>query len=87
NNLHSYLPDEMETIADHSETLAEWIQAAPEGACYAIGRVLNHVLNTNRALGENIVMLVEPRALAKAISAAAPLHAGEIAELLSMIGA
>lgn len=87
NKLHGYLSEEINVIADHKETLAEWIQMAPEGACYAIGRVINHVLNTNRALGENIVALVDPRALAKAISAAAPLHAGEIANLLSMIGA
>jgi len=87
NNLHGYLPDETNVIADHKEILATWIQAAPEGACYAIGRVINHVLNTNRALGESIVALVDPRALAKAISTAAPLHAGEIANLLSMMGA
>lgn len=87
NNLHGYLPDEMDVIANHKETLAAWIQAAPEGACYAIGRVINHVLNTNRALGESIVALADPRALAKVISAAAPLHAGEIAHLLSTMGA
>jgi hypothetical protein len=87
NNLHGYLPEEMTVIADHKETLAGWIQAAPEGACYAIGRVINHVLNTNRVLGESIVALADPRALAKAISAAAPLHAGEIADLLSTMGA
>jgi hypothetical protein len=87
NKLHGYLPGEMNVIADHKETLAGWIQAAPEGACYAIGRVINHVLNTNRALGESIVALANPSALAKAISATTPLHAGEIAYLLSTIGA
>jgi len=87
NMLHGYLPGEMNVIADHKETLAGWIQAAPEGACYAIGRVINHVLNTNRALGESIVALANPSALAKAISATTPLHAGEIAYLLSTIGA
>lgn len=86
-NLHGYLPEEMNVIADHKETLAEWIQAAPEGACYAIGRVINHVLNTNRALGESIVALADPGTLATAISVAAPLHAGEIADLLSTMGA
>lgn len=87
NNLHGYLPEEMNEIADHKETLAEWIQAAPEGACYAIGRVIGHVLYTDKALGESIVALVDPRALARAISTAAPLHAGEIADLLSSMGA
>ncbi|WP_175870999.1 hypothetical protein [Burkholderia sp. BCC0397] len=86
-NLHGYLSDEMDVIADHKETLAEWIQAAPDGASYAIGRVINHVLNKNGALGESIVALTDPRALARAISAATPLHAGEIADLLSMMGA
>lgn len=87
NNLQGYLPEEINVIAEHKETLAKWIQAAPEGACYAIGRVINHVLNTNRVLGESIVALTDPRALAKAISTATPLHAGEIANLLSMMGA
>ena len=86
-NLHGYLSGEMSEITDHKEILAEWIQAAPEGACYAIGRVINHVLNTDKALGESIVALVDPRAVAKAISTAAPLHAGEIADLLSTMGA
>ncbi|NWA28571.1 hypothetical protein HX866_27150 [Pseudomonas gingeri] len=84
-NLHGYLHDEMDRIASHKEILAKWIQAAPEGACYAIGRVINHVHNTNEALGESIVLLVDPRALARAISTAGPLHAGEIAELISMM--
>lgn len=87
NSLHGYLPDEMKVIADHKETLAEWIQAAPEGACYAIGRLISHVLHTNRELGKGIVALTDPRALANAISASAALHAGEIANLLSMMGA
>ncbi|HDR9224186.1 TPA: hypothetical protein QDB19_000357 [Burkholderia vietnamiensis] len=86
-NLHGYLTEEISQIASHKETLAEWIEAAPEGACYAIGRVINRVLNVEKTLGESIVALVDPRAMARAISTAAPLHAGEIADLLSMIGA
>ena len=85
-NLHGYLPEEMSLIADHKETLAAWIQAVPEGACYAIGRVINHVLSTDKTLGTSIVALVDPRALARAISTATPLHAGEIANLLSFMG-
>lgn len=83
NNLHGYLPEEMTEFADHKEILANWIQDAPEGACYAIGRVINHVFNTDETLGESIVGLVDPHALAQAISTAGPLHAGEIADLLS----
>ncbi|MEC5406612.1 hypothetical protein VOM14_13740 [Paraburkholderia sp. MPAMCS5] len=86
-NLHGYLTEEMSQIASRKETLAEWIEAAPEGACYAIGRVINHVLNAEETLGESIVALVDPRAMARAISTATPLHAGEIADLLSKIGA
>lgn len=82
-NLHGYLPDEMTEFADHKEILAKWIQEAPEGACYAIGRVINHVFNTDETLGESIVALVDPNTLAQAISTAGPLHAGEIADLLS----
>ncbi|SAK40125.1 hypothetical protein [Caballeronia ptereochthonis] len=86
-NLHGYMSDEMSQIASHKETLAEWIEAAPEGACYAIARVVNHVLNTDKTLGESIVALVDPCVMARAISTASPLHAGEIADLLSTIGA
>ncbi|MGF6915855.1 hypothetical protein [Paraburkholderia sp. 40] len=86
-NLHGYLPEEMKEIAGHKETLAQWMEAAPEGACYAIARVINHVLNADRTLGESILALVDPCTVARAISAATPLHAGEIANLLSTTGA
>jgi hypothetical protein len=84
-NLHSCLPEEMAEIAGHKHVLAGWIQAAPEGASYAIGRVINHVQNTDEDLGESIVALVDPSAMARAISNAGPLHAGEIADLISMM--
>jgi hypothetical protein len=82
-NLHGYLPEEMGEFASHKNILAEWIQAAPEGACYAIGRVVNHIHNTDEALGKGIVALIDPGTLARAISTADPLHAGEIAHLVS----
>jgi len=84
-NLHGYLPEEMAEISDHKEILAKWIQEAPEGACYAIGGVINHVFNTNETLGASIIAAVDPRALARAISTASPSHAGEIAHLLSIM--
>lgn len=84
-NLDAYLPEEMTEISDHKEILANWIQQAPKGACYAIGRVINHVLSTDETLGASIITLVNPRALALAISTAGPLYAGEIADLLSMM--
>jgi hypothetical protein len=86
-HLDAYLPEEMTEISHHKEILAKWIQQTPEGACYAIGGVINHVLNTDETLGGSIVALVNPRALARAISTAGPLYAGEIANLLSMMRA
>lgn len=86
-NLHCYLPQEMSEISEHKEILAKWIQEAPEGACYAIGQVINHVFNTDETLGTSIVALANPHALARAISTAEPSHAGEIATLLSMMRA
>jgi hypothetical protein len=85
--MHAYLSDEMAVVAEHQETLANWIVTAPQGACYAIGRVINHVHNVDEVLGRSIVALVEPAALALAISTAAPLQACEIANLLSMMRA
>jgi len=86
-NLHGYLPEQMTEISYHKEILAKWVQATPEGACYAIGSVINHVFNTDETLGRNIVALVDPLALARAISTAGPLHAGEIANMLLTIRA
>ncbi len=85
--MHGYVPDEMAAIATHQKTLANWIAAVPEGACYAISGVINHVLNKDATLGRIIVAQVEPAILARAISTAEPLHACEIANLLSMMGA
>ncbi|MGX5843702.1 hypothetical protein ACWGTI_23570 [Mesorhizobium sp. ArgA1] len=85
--MHGYVPDEMAVVATHQDTLATWIAAAPQGACYAIGRLINHVHNEDEALGRNIVARVEPGMLARAISMAEPLHACEIADLLSMMRA
>lgn len=82
-NLHGYLPEEMKEIAVHQETLVGWLHVAPEGACYALGRTLTHVLHTDKTLGSNIVAQVNPSALALAISTASALHAGEVANLLS----
>lgn len=85
--LHGYSPNEMAEISNHKETLASWIEAAPEGACYAIGRLINHVFNSDEVLGENIIELVDPCILASAISSAGSLHAGEIANMISMMRA
>lgn len=86
-NVHGYLPQEMDEFARHKNLLADWIQGAPEGAGYAIARVINHIHNTNEALGKSIVSLVDPAPLAQAIGTAGPLHAGEIARLISTMGA
>lgn len=85
NSLHGYLTDEMNQIAGHKEILASWIEAAPEGACYAIGWVINDVCNNDEELGKSIVAMVNPCGLARAISNASPLHACEIAELISTL--
>ncbi len=87
NEMHGYLSDEMAEVERHHGILAGWIAAAPEGACYAIGRVINDVHNKDEELGKSIVASVDPRVLAKAISEARPLHACEIADLLTIMRA
>ncbi len=85
NNLHGYLAEEMVEFANHKETLASWIETAPEDACYAIGWVINHVSNTDKALAESIVALINPCNMAQKINDASPSHACQIADLISMI--
>jgi hypothetical protein len=85
NELHGYAPDEMAVIAAHRTTLAEWISGTPEGAGYAIGRFINHVYNEDEALGRTVVANVDPVSFARSISTAAPLHACEIANLVTMM--
>ncbi len=82
--MNGFLPYETAEIEGHRQILTGWIEGAPEGACYAIGRVINSVHNENEALGRSILAQVDPRALGHAISVAGPLHACEIAHLLSM---
>lgn len=86
-NVDAYLPNKTGEFSAHKKTLAKWIQVAPKGACYAIGRVANDVFNTDEALGMEIVALVDPHAMARAMNAADHLHAGEIANLLSSVRA
>lgn len=85
--MHGYVPDEIAVVAAHRKVLADWIATAPRGACYAVGRVINHVHNEDEALGHSIVGQVKPATLAHAISTAEPLHACEIADLLSTMRA
>ncbi|ABC90793.1 hypothetical protein RHE_CH02008 [Rhizobium etli CFN 42] len=83
NALHGYAVDEMAIVAAHEDELATWITSAPQGACYAIGQLINHIHNEDGALGRTISAKVEPLILARAISTAEPLHACEIAKLIS----
>ena len=46
-------------ISHHKGNSAKWIQQAPEGACYAIGRVIDHVLSTDETLGASIITLMQ----------------------------
>ncbi|MFC1459669.1 hypothetical protein ACETIH_23820 [Microvirga arabica] len=85
--MHGYMADEMAVVAAHRTTLAGWIAATPEGAGYALGRIINHVHNEDGALGRAIVAEVDPVLLARAISTAGPLHACEIANLITMMRA
>ena len=85
--MHGYVSDEMVAVAVHQKTLAHWIATAPQGACYAIGRLINNVFNKDATLGRIIVAQVEPEMLARAISTAEPFHACEIANLLSLMRA
>jgi hypothetical protein len=87
NEMHGYVADEMVVVAAHRTTLAGWIAAAPEGAGYAVGRIINHVHNEDEALGWAIVAKVDPTELARGISTAGPLHACEIADLIAMMRA
>jgi hypothetical protein len=85
--LHRYLSDHAGAIASQRDILVGWIEAAPEGACYAIGSVIGSVFGSDEPLGKSMVASVNPRALAHAISTASPMHAGEIADLITQMRA
>lgn len=87
NSLNGYLANDIFDISDHRAILAGWIEAAPKGACYALGWVINDIFNTQPKLGEEIVELVNPSKLALLMNTADAMHAGEIANLISMIRA
>ena len=87
NEMRGYLADDIALIAAHRTTLVSWIAATPEGAGYAIGQVINHVGNQDEAIARAIVAKVDPAQLARAISTAGPLHACEIADLITMMWA
>jgi len=82
---HRFVRDEMAQIAQHRDILVRWIEQAPEGACYAIGNIINHVYNTDKVLAAGLVKQIAPEALARGINLAKPLHAAEIAHLISMM--
>lgn len=84
-NLNGYLPDEIYQLDKHHKIISEWVILNPEGACYAIARVMNHVFNIDAALGDKIIEQVDPRTMALAINTSDALHISEIAYLISMM--
>jgi hypothetical protein len=71
-------------VADHQNVLVGWIEATPEGACYALGRLVNQIVSQEEEPGAAIKPWISPNVLASAISTAGAVHACEIAELISM---
>jgi hypothetical protein len=84
NEVRSYLKPDGIGTADHQDVIVGWIEATPRGACYALGRLVNQIVSNEEELGAAIKARISPNALADAISTAEPVHACEIAELISL---
>lgn len=83
NKVRSYLKPDGIGAADHQDVVVRWIEATPKGACYALGRLVNQIMS-DEELGAALKVRISPNTLAAAISTAAPAHACEIAELISL---
>jgi hypothetical protein len=84
NEVRGYLKADGIGAADHQDAVVGWVEATPGGACYALGRLVNQIVSHEEALGAAIKARISPKALADAISTAGPVHACEIAELISL---
>ncbi|TIV74200.1 MAG: hypothetical protein E5V79_03510, partial [Mesorhizobium sp.] len=81
------MEDDMALISEHRSIVVGWLNDAAEGTGYALGRLMNHVQNTDPALAGEIVEQVDPAHLANTINQASHGYASELAEMISTMGA
>jgi len=84
NEVRSYLEPDGIGATDHLDVVVGWIEATPIGACYALGSLVNQIMSHEKELGAAIKARVSPIIVADSINTAAPVHACEIAELISL---
>ncbi|WP_210211304.1 hypothetical protein [Mesorhizobium sp. M2A.F.Ca.ET.043.05.1.1] len=82
-----FVEDDMALISEHRSIVVGWLNDAAEGTGYALGRLMNHVQNTDPALAGEIVEQVDPAHLANTINQASHGYASELAEMISTMGA
>ncbi|MGC6400329.1 hypothetical protein ACNI3Q_07095 [Sphingomonas sp. FW199] len=78
-------PDEKVLFAVHEATISDWITGCPAGACYALGNLVNHILNIDEALGKSIRDHVDGAVFARNIDAGDARRAAEVIALASKL--
>ncbi|EIJ45931.1 hypothetical protein GWL_29590 [Herbaspirillum sp. GW103] len=84
NEVRSHLNSDEIANADHQNVIVGWIEGTPKGACYTLGRFMNQIMSHEKELGAAINARINPNVLAGAMNTADPVHACEIAELITL---
>lgn len=51
---HGYRSDDLDLYRANASIITRWVGEAPAGACYALGSLVNHIFNSDEALGAAI---------------------------------
>ena len=85
NEFETYANDWLQdVICDFKSVIANWIADPPERTGYAIGHLLNVINQRNEEAGREILNIAGAEQVARAMNAADPVRAGEIANMLSL---
>ena len=85
NEFETYTNDWLQdVICDFKSVIANWIADPPERTGYAIGHLLNVINQKDEETGREILNIAGAERVARAMNAADPVHAGDIANMLSL---
>lgn len=84
NESSSALPDTATDFEAHLDVFAGWVESAPEGACYALGAVINRG-SEREGVAAALRQRISAAKIANALNAAPALYASEITELISAL--
>lgn len=79
--------DERSLFDANRHVIAEWISACPPGACYALGRLANHIFNTDETVGRALRASVDLGVFARNLDASDARRTAEVIELASSLRA